>query len=122
MILPSEYVPEIWGTDNGTGPGWDSIEQAQYFMDLVMKHWNAIAARRNADAPHAPFFSMFGDAERASLGKGFMVGVELGPPSWDPIFQDRRRPRSSLSIFALVRDDPELFEDRITPGDRAGNS
>jgi hypothetical protein len=27
MVLPSEYMREIWGTDNGTGPEWDSIEQ-----------------------------------------------------------------------------------------------
>ena len=55
MVLPSEYMPEIWGTDDGTGPEWDSIEQVQYFMNLLMKHWNAIAARRNADALHDPF-------------------------------------------------------------------
>jgi uncharacterized protein len=120
MVLPSEYMPEIWGTENGTGPEWDSIEQVQYFMNLVTKHWNAIAARRNAGAPHDPFILEFGDAERGrTWAKGFMVGVELGQTSWDPMFQDMRAAEIGASIFALVRDDPELFEDRVTPEIRA---
>ena len=120
IVPPSEYVPEIWGTDNDTGPEWDSIEQVQYFMNLLMKHWNAIAARRNADAPHDPFIVEFGDAERGQAwGMGFMVGVELGHTSWDPLFRDKRAAEICASIFALVRDDPELFEDRVTPEIRA---
>ena len=27
MVLPSEYVPEIWGTDNGTGPEWTALSR-----------------------------------------------------------------------------------------------
>jgi uncharacterized protein len=115
-VMPSEYLPEIWGTDDGQGPVWESLDQAQYFMDLLMKHWNAIAARRNADAPHAPFIEHFGEAERGQRwAKGFVVGVDLGRANWEPIFQDRRSAEIILSIFALVRDDPDIFEDRITP-------
>jgi uncharacterized protein len=51
--------------------------------------------------------------------KGFMEGVELGQTSWDPMFQDRRAAEIGASIFGLVRDDPELFEDRVTPDIRA---
>ena len=107
IVPPSEYMPEIWGTDNDTGPEWNSIEQVQYFMNLLMKHWNAIAARRNADAPHDPFIIEFGDAERGQAwGMGFMVGVELGQTSWDPLFRDNARPRSarrSSRLFGTTR-------------------
>jgi uncharacterized protein len=116
MVLPSEYLPEIWGTDDGAGPVWESIEQGQYFMNLLTKHWNGIAARRNADAPHVPIILEFGDAERGQTwAKGFVVGIELGQTSWDPMFQDRRAAEIVMSIFALVQDDPELFADRMTP-------
>src|SRR5262249_24965911 len=115
MGFPSGYNAGIWGTGNGTGPEWDSIEQVQYFMNLVMKHWNAIAARRNAGAPHDPFILGFDDAERGQTwAKGFMVGVELGQTSWDPMFQDRRAAEIGASILAPVRAEPELFEDRVT--------
>jgi uncharacterized protein len=115
-VMPSAYLPEIWGTDDGEGPVWEGLEQAQYFMELLMKHWNAIAARRNADAPHTPFIDHFSEAERGQRwAKGFVVGVDLGRASWEPIFQDSRSAEIILSIFALVRDDPDIFEDRITP-------
>ena len=120
MVLPSEYLPEIWGTEEGAGPEWESIEQAQYFMSLLTKHWNAIVARRDADAPHIPFILEFGDAELGQTwAKGFVVGVELGQTSWDPMFQERRAAEIGISIFALVGDDLELFEDRMTPEMRA---
>ena len=61
MVMPSVYLREIWGTEDGTGPIWDSMEQLQYFMDLLSKHWNALAARRNADAAHRPQIDYFGD-------------------------------------------------------------
>jgi hypothetical protein len=64
MVMPSEYLRVIWGTDDDDGPLWDSVAQAQYFMNLLTKHWNAIAARRDADAPHDPFIDTFGDAEQ----------------------------------------------------------
>src|SRR5262245_58987184 len=64
IVMRSEYLPEIWGTDDGKGPVWESLEQARYFMALLMKHWNAIAARRNDDAPHAQFIDHFSDADR----------------------------------------------------------
>jgi uncharacterized protein len=83
-VLPSEYLPEIWGTDDGAGPEWDSIEQTQYFMSLLMKHWNVIAARRNANSLHVPFIMEFFDAELAQpWARGFMAGVDLESPIGD---------------------------------------
>jgi uncharacterized protein len=115
-VMPSEYLPVIWGSDDGDGPLWDSTEQAQYFMNLLMKHWNAIAARRSADAPHAPFIVEFGNAERGQVwAKGFVVGMELGRAGWEPIFKNSRAAEVLMSIFALVRDEPDLFADSMPP-------
>jgi hypothetical protein len=71
MVMPSTYLPEIWGTEDGSGPVWESMEQLQYFMDLLTKHWNAIAARRSADAMHRPQIDHFGDNPP---GKGWARG------------------------------------------------
>jgi uncharacterized protein len=104
-VMPSEYLPVIWGADDGDEPLWDSVEQAQYFMNLLTKHWNAIAVRRNADVPHVPFILEFGDAERGRVwAKGFMVGIELGRPGWEPMFKDQRAAEVVMSIVALIRD------------------
>jgi uncharacterized protein len=119
-VLPSQYLPEVWGTDDGSGPEWDSIEQAKYFMNLLMKHWNAIAARRNADAPHHPFILPLGDETIGqSWAQGFMAGVELSLAGWKPMFKDKRAGELIMSIVALDRDNPEFPEQRVTPIVRA---
>jgi uncharacterized protein len=116
-VLPSEYLPRIWGTDDGGGPEWDSIEQAQYFMNLLTKHWNALAARRDADAPHVPIILEFFAAEPGQIwAEGFVAGVELGHPSWDSmLFQDKRAAEMISLIFALVEYDPDFPGNFITP-------
>jgi hypothetical protein len=30
LVLPSAYMPRLWGTDKGEGPVYDSLEQAQF--------------------------------------------------------------------------------------------
>jgi uncharacterized protein len=115
MVVPSEYLRVIWGTDDDDGPLWDSVAQAQYFMNLLTKHWNAIAARRDADAPHDPFIDTFGDAEQGHVwAKGFVVGIELSRSGWEPMLKDRRAAEMCNLIFALTQDDPQYSGDRIT--------
>ncbi|KAF1029809.1 MAG: hypothetical protein GAK37_01606 [Pseudomonas sp.] len=42
-----EWFPAIWG---GQNPEWDSAEQAQRFLDLCVRHINAIATQLATDA------------------------------------------------------------------------
>ena len=35
LVMPSAYLREIWGTEDGSGPVWGSMEQLQYFMGLL---------------------------------------------------------------------------------------
>ena len=46
MILPSEWMPFVWGEN---APEWESGEQAQAALELVMKLWNQIARRVKLD-------------------------------------------------------------------------
>ncbi len=117
MVMPSEYMPAVWGTDDGAGPEWDSIEQAQYFLDLLARHWNAIAARRNADALHDPFVVGLRDAERG-WAEGFAMGIDLGRESWDSMLNDKRAVEIVAPIMALAWDDddeqlPEMRADIV---------
>lgn len=97
-----------------------TIKQLQYFMDILMKHWNTIAARRNADVLHDPF--IIGVSEQnvgRAWAQGFLIGVELARPSWEPAFKDKRAAEIVMSIFALDSDDPRIFEEKVTPKVRA---
>ena len=120
LVLPSEYEAAIWGTEDGSGPAWDSAGQQQYFEALLARHWDAIFTRSRADAPHVPIFLPASDAERGfDWAEGFLTGVDMAAEQWQPIYEDRRAGDLAMSIVALVGDDPELFEERLTPKIRA---
>ena len=112
MVMPSTYLPEIWGTEDGSGPVWDSMEQLQYFMDLLSKHWNAIAARRSADAPHRPQIDHFGDGPQGKgWAQGFVAGMNLCAEAWDPLIENKDEGDVALQILALAMEDNTLLPD-----------
>jgi len=116
MVPPSEYLAEIWGTDDGGSPAWDGSEQAEYFFALLMKHWNGIAARRAANAKHLPYIEHFGEAlPGEQWANGFLTGIEMRRDAWDPMFADRRADQIVLPILALSGDTPEEIIGRFTP-------
>src|SRR4051794_12847757 len=44
LVRPSEYLPEIWGGgEMADEEAFSSRQQLKDFLDLVMRHWNAIA-------------------------------------------------------------------------------
>lgn len=91
--LPSEYLPVIWG---GEGPVYDSMEQAEYVIGLMMRHWNSIAARLSARYPHFPVHRDVSDPNAAlPWADGFMQGVNMRFEVWD----DHMRQSEPLTGF-----------------------
>jgi len=118
MIPPSEYLAEIWGTDGG-GPAWDGTEQAEYFLSLLMKRWNAIAMRREANAKHMPHLEQFGEAlPGEEWADGFIAGIDMRADAWQPLFDDRRADQIVFLIMALTSDAPDEVRERFTLGMR----
>ena len=119
LVPPSEDLAEIWGTDDGGGPAWDSTEQAEFFFALLMKHWNAIAARRSAIAKHLPHIEQFGEAlPGEEWADGFLAGIDMRADAWQPIFDDRRADQIVLPILALTSDAPDEIRERFSLGMR----
>jgi uncharacterized protein len=116
MVMPSGYLPEIWGTEDGMGPVWDSREQLQYFMDLLGKHWNAIAARRSADSPHLPQIDAFGELLGQPWAEGFVAGMNLCSDAWAPLMENEEEGDIALQILALAIEDSKLLPDDSRAG------
>lgn len=114
LVLPSQYLPMVWG-DDGDGPEWDSPEQAEYVLGLLVKHWNAIAARREANAEHRPIIDNFGMAMPGEeWAVGFMSGIDMEEGAWDPLFDDKQADQVVLPIMVLCRAVPEEIQEQIT--------
>jgi uncharacterized protein len=43
-VLPGEYLPLIWGGELSDENAFESIEEANATLSLIMRHWNAIAS------------------------------------------------------------------------------
>lgn len=119
MVMPSQYLPVIWGALDGEGPDWDSPGQAEYVFTLLTKHWNAIAARRLANAEHRPIIDNFGMAMPGEeWAEGFVTGIEMQNEAWGPIFDDRRADQIVMPILALCGDTPDAVQEQLTAGMR----
>src|SRR5450759_3002480 len=49
-ILPSQWLPGVWGESGDDAPEYESIEQAQRILELVMRHMNGIIWTLQYDA------------------------------------------------------------------------
>ncbi|WP_268760350.1 UPF0149 family protein [Caballeronia mineralivorans] len=43
-LMPSEWLPGIWGPEPDDAPEFESMEQAQRVMNLIVRHFNSIIA------------------------------------------------------------------------------
>jgi len=42
-LLPSQWLPGIWGPSEDDAPRYESMEQVQRILELIMRHMNGIA-------------------------------------------------------------------------------
>ena len=94
MVLPSEYLPGIWGEDFC----FNSDNQATDILGLLMRHWGTISSElfRTLKEPHVYMPVLLEDDEGLAQGndwaRGFMRGVQARPASWrELIVSDAQR-------------------------------
>jgi len=108
-IMPSEYIPQIWGTPDGEGPIFEGEEQLDYFMTLLMRHRNAIGRSLAELQFHLPLIEKSGDSatEGMAWARGFTRGVVMRPAAWEAILQDDKGLAFIDCITLLDRNAPK---------------
>jgi yecA family protein len=53
-VLPGEYLPLIWGGELSDENAFESIEEANATLSLIIRHWNAIASELEIEGVHVP--------------------------------------------------------------------
>lgn len=112
-VLPSEYLPQIWGGQMVNEPEFSTKPLLQEFVSLIMQHWNAtVQTLRSGDA----FLPLLLDNEdgvaRANdWANGFVRGMEMRRDSWSVLMDDEEHGGSLVPILALAHEhhpDPEM--------------
>ena len=106
MIPPSEWLAQVWGSRGA--PEFDSMEQMQSLMNLIMGHYNRVATMLTPPAYFAPVIDEV-DATGEVLWEfwmdGFMSVVALRPDAWKNMSRgdDTNASFAMLEIFRLAR-------------------
>jgi uncharacterized protein len=116
----SQWFPGIWGADGA--PDFDSVEEAQHIIGLIVRLMNGIVAEFNDDPDDiAPIFvtsAYPGDSREhtdASMWTyGFLQGIELCRDDWQPFFDDPTGRKMFRPIYLLGSDDVTFEEEALT--------
>ncbi|MEW5964612.1 MAG: UPF0149 family protein [Pseudomonadota bacterium] len=116
VVRPSDYLDAIWGGD-GASPGFDGMEQAQFFFDLLKRRWNAIADGMMRGDPITPIIVDYGDdLVGRDWADGFLHGLEFHVALGRSSKESKRTDRLIDPILALAG--PEVYGSRITAARR----
>lgn len=123
VVLPSEYLPHIWGGELIQGRGFKRIEEAQDVMSLLTRHWNTIAGALLRGDVYVPL--VLEDEEGIRRGNdwaiGFEEGIHLRPGSWDKLVDDDEHWAALAPMLVLAHEDdpdPEMRSKPLTPEGR----
>lgn len=87
LIMPSEWLPYIWGGDS---PGFQSEDQAQRVLGAIMGRYNEIldvlAHEPEAFEPILYENRKTGETIAADWAEGFLIGVQLRAGAWKALF------------------------------------
>jgi len=53
-VMPSEYLPEVFGGEMSDTCEFNSLDEANEILGLMMRHWNTIAAILHKDEVYVP--------------------------------------------------------------------
>jgi uncharacterized protein len=90
LVMPSEYLPVVWGGELPDENAFESEEEASALIGLLMRHWNAIVAEYEESGVYAPLFD---DPDVRGVpgrrwAQGFMRGVAMRRHGWGELFAD----------------------------------
>jgi len=120
VVRPSEFLTVLLsGASEDDDLAFDGKDEAEEFMGLVMRHWNAVNATLARDEPHMGVFleNEAGVSLCNDWAKGFQRATQLRPAVWAKILDDEARGGGLIPIFALAYEhDPEMrpYKEPIT--------
>jgi uncharacterized protein len=118
-IMPSQWLPKVWGEDSAMMPPTDNMDQLNHIMGLVMRHYNSIISGFEQKPPFVAtcwgtYEYDIGEFENAEgWAYGFTEGVALNRAAWKPLFdsqlgQQWYRPIGLLGEESFSADQDEL--------------
>ena len=93
VILPSQWLPAVWGETQDERMAFESEAQMQHIVGLIMRMYSQRARdlEEGVDLYDPVIYTREQDGKTVSVidewCTGFMRGVQMDPTGWDPLFQ-----------------------------------
>jgi uncharacterized protein len=89
-VMPSEYYREVFGGEMSEVVEFASLDEAQEVLNLMMRHWNTIAASLYKGEVYVPLLleSEDGTAHGNDWARGFMRGMHMRHDGWAELVND----------------------------------
>jgi len=120
VVLPSEYLPEVFGGEMSETCQFAGIDEANDILGLLMRHWNTIAARLYKDDVYLPI--LLEDEDLICWGndwaRGFMRGVDMRRGGWAELLNDEEQCGWLVPVLILYHEHDEDPEMRPGPIDQ----
>jgi uncharacterized protein len=120
MILPSEWLPEIWGS--GGTPEFESEQALQNALDLIMGHYNDVARSLiPPEGEYGPVLEHDGRTDETIWEmwvSGFERAMRLRPDTWARIIESRDEEAGAsvnmmLTLHGIAEGESDLPESSV---------
>jgi uncharacterized protein len=104
LILPSEWLPVIWGGDE---PAFETEDEMRTVLGTIFGRYNEIADCFNTNpAEFEPIFleGREGQVIASDWAGGFLDAVALRPESWKPLIEHHRGGMMMMPLLLLTGD------------------
>ncbi len=123
VVLPSEYMPHIFGVETMEEIVFRDAEEAKQVIGLLNRHWNAIAQTllRNEVYPVLMGEDANGKVTGREWAWGFQIGMHLRQDAWERLVDDEEFSAALVPMAVLAEDeesDLKLNAEPASPEER----
>jgi uncharacterized protein len=111
MTPPSVYLQQIWGGgEMADDEIFDTNDELQSFINLLLRHWNAVSRKLSEDEVFLPLLleDSDGNEKGNDWANGFIRGMRLHKSDWSDLADNEENGGSLVPILALAyENDPD---------------
>ena len=120
IVMLSEYLPKVFGNETEEAHQFESVEEANDILSLMMRHWNDIAGTLFEGGVHLPLLleDEDGGVHGNDWARGFIRGTRLCHDGWAELLANDGQGGCMLPMLMLYHEhdeDPALRPKPIAP-------
>ena len=108
-VMPSEYLPELFGSEKEDAHQFESVEEANDILALMMRHWNDIAGTLLEGEVYLPLLleDENGREHGNDWARGFIRGTGLCQHGWAELLADDSQGGCMIPMLMLYHEHDE---------------